>query len=267
MFIQLIGGLGNQLFQIAAGYAVCKRTGSVDTLQISSVSIDGRPSYFTTFLARCATYVQKGPLHNLTSVWKEPYFHYHEIPPTADVIRGYFQSSKYFADISGEIRTLFTPASSVQEAVQSRHASLLTDDMKRRGVVVHVRRSDYLTVANRPIHYVATDTYYAQAVKTACNRVSDAQLLVFSDDLEWCRAQKFFPKGTLFIDEPTDTVALHLMSQFRHYVISNSSFSWWATWLGEPAITVIAPDRWFGTKGPRDWEDVYEPSWIRIPVS
>jgi len=198
-------------------------------------------------------------------LWCEPHFHWAPIPPEARALSGYFQSSHYFNDVSGEIRELFTPSAAIQEAVQERWGDLLTEESKARSVVVHVRRTDYLVGANASFHAVTTPAYYLRALVEMRRRLPTARFVVLSDDLAWCRAQRFFPADTVFADEPDDCRALWLMSQFRHYIIANSTFSWWATWLGaEPTLTVIAPDRWFGPKGPQDWHDIYEPHWVKI---
>jgi hypothetical protein len=259
--VTLTGGLGNQLFEIATTYAYAQRHGATLTLPLA---IGGnRPHYYNTYLHAFKSYVGNlVPSHK----WQERGFHYTPIPAGQHHLFGYFQSAKYFNDCSGEIRALYDPAPLVKQLVQARYAEFLTEDWKRRAIVVHVRRGDYFTPANAPIHGVLTEGYYARAIERArAEHGGAAELLVFSDDLDWCRAQPAFA-GATYVDEKTDYLALYLMSQFRHYVISNSSFSWWAVWLGEPARTVIAPDRWFGPKGPQDWQDVYEPNWIRVPV-
>ncbi len=57
------------------------------------------------------------------------------------------------------------------------------------------------------------------------------------------------------------------MSRFDNYVISNSTFSWWAVFLAKPTGVVIAPSRWQGLKGPAKWTDIYDPRWLKHPVT
>ena len=260
-FVHLLGGLGNQLFQIAAGFAYCMRTNR--RLVISAGTEGGRPTYWDSFIEKCAQYI--GP-KNSKSIWNEPHFHYREIPAGVDGLNGYFQSSRYFADNSHVIRELFIPSESIQKSVHDKYAHLLTDDFREHGVVVHVRRGDYMLPSKVPFHFVTTPTYFERACIQMKDKDPAAKFLIFSEDLDWCRSQPYF-EGATFVDEPDECIALHLMSQYRHYIISNSSFSWWATWLTTPAETVFAPERWFGRSGPQDWQDVYEPEWIRVPCT
>jgi hypothetical protein len=260
--VDLMGGLGNQLFQIATAYAYARKNDCILTL--TQKVEGGRPHYYNTYLSNFKSYI--GSPSN-GSLWNEPAFHYVPIPSEKNRLRGYFQSSKYFNDCSGEIRNLFDPPALVKQLVQTRYAEFLTEEWKATGIVVHVRRGDYFAPEKVPYHGILDGPYYERAIARAREAHGGAtELLVFSDDLDWCRAQPAFA-GARYVDEKTDYMALYLMSQFRQYVISNSSFSWWAVWLGEPARVVIAPDRWFGPRGPQDWQDIYEPDWIRVAVS
>jgi hypothetical protein len=259
-YVQLIGGLCNQLFQVAAGYAHCKRNGL--QLRISK-SVQYKPAYWGSWLHRfienASSPIQVGP------IWQEREFHYVPIPNGARYLHGFFQSSKYFADVSGEIRTLFDIPVHVKDQINKTYESILTDNFRSNAIVIHVRRGDYLLGGNLEKHGILTEKYYEAAVAAMRELNREGPLLVFSDDIAWCRAQPYFA-GAQFIDEPHDVKALWLMSQFRNYIMSNSTFSWWATWLGSPWKHVIAPDRWFGTTGPQDWQDVYETDWIRVPA-
>lgn len=257
-FIQLKGGLGNQMFQIATAFAHSKRNNY--TLKVSADTHGGRPTYWDRSLYHARHFV--GSLDSPQSLWRELHFHYHPIPATARNLHGYYQTSKYFSDYRTEIRDLFTASPTIVSAVNTKYGDLVTP----HSVAVHVRRGDYLT-GNRPsVHYVTTDLYFERAVAEARARDPEATFVVFSEDVEWCRAQPFFAGATI-VDEPDECLTMELMSRFRRYIISNSSFSWWATYLGALTEMVIAPDRWFGPAGPQDWEDIYEPSWIKIKTT
>jgi len=261
-FIQLVGGLGNQLFQIAAVWAHCKRNGL--RLKISRDTYGPRQgTYWSTYTHRFAQSI--GPTTVVWPLWREPFFAYSPIPHSARGLSGYFQSSKYFADYADELRDMFVPSVDVQKAVSTKYADLLTTSSGY--AVIHLRRGDFFMGANAPIHGILTESYYQRAMALVTKQHPDIRFLVFSDDLPWCRALTWLQEANVtFVDEPDTALALHLMSQFEHYVMSNSTFSWWAVWLGRTAKTVFVPDRWFGPRGPRDYQDIYEPEWTKVSV-
>jgi hypothetical protein len=97
--------------------------------------------------------------------------------------------------------------------------------------------------------------------------MGDKKFLIFSDDIAMCRKMPFLQgKNIIFMDVPDDSAALYQMSQVPNIIMSNSTFSWWAVFLGVKKVRVIAPDRWFGINGPQDTQDIYEPSWEKMPV-
>lgn len=259
--VTFMGGLGNQLFQAAGAYAYAKRQNKRITLPDKSIGGHRINTYYNTFMFNLKKY-NKPTIPGV--VWNEPTFSYTPIPDNKDILVGYYQSSKYFNDISNEIRILFTPNPIVNTVILQKYSNILSSIHNK--VVIHVRRTDYLAGGNATYHAVTTNTYYKNAIALMKEKLQSPEFLVFSDDLEWCKAQEFFA-GATFIDEKTDYLALHLMSQFKHYIIPNSSFSWWAAYLGTPAETVIVPDRWFGSRGPQDYQDIYEPSWIKLSCS
>lgn len=249
-----MGGLGNQLFQIAAGYAHCRRNGL--ELKVSAGTQGGRGTYWDSFLHKVRASIGNPG----AGCYHEPHFHYSGIAPAVRGLIGYFQSSKYFADYADEIRALFDPTDAIKERVRSKYADLIADESC---VVLHIRRGDY--VALPKFHCILNPDYYARAVAKQGSATS--RLIVFSDDIAWCSSLPFLANAT-FVDEPADHDALYLMSQFSKFVISNSSFSWWASWLStKPDKCVIAPDRWFGPDGPQDFQDIYEPWWTQVPVT
>ena len=260
-FVKLIGGLGNQLFQIAAAYAHAKRQARNPRLSSDVDYGCGRPSYYTTFLHQCAQFIgspSPGPLY------REPHFHYAEIPRGVSAIHGYYQSSRYFKEVSDDIKALFDPHPVIKGVVEAKYGSYISGE---KTVLVHVRRGDYMQKDKIAFHGILTPAYYRAAMALCRERLGfgpDTKFLVLSDDIEYCRSTYGSDEGVTCIDEPNESVALHFMSQFQNYILSNSSFSWWASYLGKPATLVIAPDRWFGPAGPQDVQDIYEEGWIRL---
>ena len=171
---------------------------------------------------------------------------------------GYFQSARYFDDfadtIRAELRPKTPPASPVAEAVAAAAYP----------VAVHLRRGDYCRPENA-ILQVCTPAYYARAVAAVKAAHPDATLFLFSDDIDWARENLdthglpavFAPRGTAVGD-------MALMAQCRGFVLSNSTYSWWAQYLAAaPDKLVLAPEKWYAhTKK----SALYQPEWKLIEV-
>lgn len=115
-------------------------------------------------------------------------------------------------------------------------------------MAMHVRRGDYVSDPAAAMHLVCDVGYYERACSEMLKRVPDAQFVVFSDDMNWVRGHISLPADTAYAlaskDQPA-WVDLMLMRCCDHFVISNSSYSWWAAFLSEhPGKQVIAPDHW-----------------------
>ena len=128
-----------------------------------------------------------------------------------------------------------------------------------RSVAVHVRRGDYLEI---PVFQVCDSHYYRNSMNQMREHLPGARFFIFSDDPDWCRGE-FRDADTEVIDSGEAAANplhdLHLMSLASHHIIANSSYSWWAAWLGDkPDQHVIMPDRWYapGHQGPDGREDV-----------
>jgi hypothetical protein len=183
----------------------------------------------------------------------------------ATYLHGNWQSEKYFAPAADLVRSSF----------QRRHppppglASLAARIRRSPSVCVHFRRGDYLAdpIYAREIGALETD-YYRRAIEIIRPHAPDATLWLFSDDIE-AIARDFTPdRPHEFVREPPGTAAtdtLWLMSQCDHFIIANSTLSWWAAWLGAaPGKTVLAPDPWFAG-GNRNGGDIVPERWQRLP--
>lgn len=195
-------------------------------------------------------------------VYKEPHFHFdpgffYTKPPL--YLKGYWQSWRYFEPVADIIRKDFTFAQHFSAAVQEKAWQLKGSE----SVAIHFRRGDYTSKEAVEYHGITGADYYQQAVA----RFRDAKFYVFTNDPAWVREN--LPTG---IDyeilsgglSHTPYEDLFLMSQCRHQIIANSSFSWWGAWLNEYAgKQVISPTQWFAT-GQLDAMDLIPASWYRI---
>jgi hypothetical protein len=273
------GGLGNQMFQYAAGMSVASRLGAslhVDTLWFDpkvhpresppqrryGLGVFGVPERIP---ARARLLLK---LRRPTVIKEKALFSYDpRLAAVAGsvVLDGYWQSYRYFEHIAEEVRRVFRlpPASS--------HAGrrLLADCADPNCVAIHVRRGDY---ASNPkltrIFGVLSDDYYRAAAAEIRRRVgSRLRYLVFSDDIEWCKRNATLATlGDVAFVEGTaaDTEDLLLLSSCTNHIIANSSFGWWGAWLAaDPDKIVVAPVPW--AREPRvDGTDLIPPGWLRL---
>lgn len=173
---------------------------------------------------------------------------------------GWFQSEKYFHDVTPAIRKELR----VRE-VSSDTVRLLADRMNHENsVCVHIRRGDYI---GHPCFDVCTEAYYRRAVALIRERVEKPVLYVFSNspmELDWIRANYAFLEDAHFVKEGKDELDdLYLMYHCRHHVISNSTFSWWGSYMKLQDGLTVCPDRWINEEMQ---QDILLDDWIRLPV-
>jgi hypothetical protein len=275
----LIGGLGNQLFQFAAGLAAARRTGT--EFRVAVDMFDGYRLHQGYELTRAfavappeasATEMQKclGPLRSKVvrrllghfmrgtlrqgRVVFQPTVTYwpgiRELGATA-YLQGYWQSECYFADAAVEVRAalLFRSGPS---AVNARWIERIEGC---NSVSMHVRRGDYIRSSkSRKLYAECSPDYYREAMDYMLQHHRDARFFVFSDEPEWA-LQLFADRSDIveIVDHNRGAESyndMRLMSRCRHNIIANSTFSWWAAWLGErPGKMIIAPRRWLRPPG------------------
>jgi hypothetical protein len=193
-------------------------------------------------------------------VYDEPDEMYHPIPSNARYLGGYFQSAKYFNEVATEIRDLFRMPDHIVNTVHQKYRGLL--DMKENIAVIHVRRTDY--THDTKYGWVTLD-YYRAAMEQMKQRNPGIHFLIFSDDILWCQEQVVFADA-FCVNEPDEILSFELMCRFSHFIITNSTFSWWAAWLSSDQRTVMTPHKWWGNNE-ENWSDIIEPHWIRVHLS
>jgi hypothetical protein len=166
-------------------------------------------------------------------------------------LNGFWQSEKYFLNISDIIRDELQPDDETLEKLKSK--------VEDNSVSLHIRRTDYVT--SNGFHPVQTIEYYNKALETIGEY---NQLLVFSDDISWCKDNLKYD-NIFFVENQDNIEDLWLMSLCAHNIIANSSFSWWGAWLNKNKNkTVIAPKNWFGGSSELNQSDIVPDTWIKI---
>jgi hypothetical protein len=254
------GQLANQMFQYAMVKAVCAKRGYEARiprpagLQLTQVFDIAEPE------------LTESDAQSLVHTYEEPRFSYSsavfDVPDDSNLY-GYFQSERYYEHCEPEIRESLAFQRRVISSADSASSSLFGRLwLKATPVSLHVRRGDYLALSEW--HPVCNSDYYERALESLEDRFGRLRVVVFSDDLDWCRAT-FRGRRYRFATGNDAGTDMCLMSRCEHHVIANSSFSWWAAWLNPSTDkVVIAPTKWFGPRGPSDLQDLVPPNWERI---
>ena len=254
--VNLKGGLGNYLFQIASTYSYAKEFNKTPIFETeTSVTVHKNIKYYNDNILKKISLITKDNL-NYKHNYIERVFHYNKIPLFNDSVKldGYFQSEKYFEKYTSEIRELFT--FNIPHIIKKYDSFI-----HKNKCSIHVRRGDYLKSPNH--HPTQPIQYYLNAMKHFNN---DTIYLIFSDDINWCKQN--FPKNDklIFIEGNKDYEDLMLMSMCQNNIICNSTFSWWAAWLNKNKNKkVVAPRRWFGSAlSKNNTKDIYPKNWILL---
>lgn len=182
-------------------------------------------------------------------------------------LSGYFQSYKYYRDHEDFIRSLFRFP---KEELKDRYRTILEATRNTNSVSVHIRRGDYINDASiQRIHGNCDKNYYLKAIQLICEKVENPKFYFFSDEPEWVEKEFWdLTHHSEFIDSRKEQswVDMFLMSECKHHIIANSSYSWWAAWLNRSRNkTVIAPKNWFALeKLNKEAEDLLPEDWHHI---
>ncbi len=278
--VRISGGMGNQLFQYAAGRALSLRTGSslrVDTsfywrkrkrarlLELANFPIVGNvdpiPDKFR-FAHRLRSAVQQKL--EAARTYREPHLQFDQAFRSLEapvILEGYFQSERYFQDHTDQIRQeLEIPAPTDDDSIR-----LAAHINETESTSLHIRRGDYATDKIVQAIYASCSLDYYHA---AMERIpGNDPVFVFSDDLAWAKANLNAVKPLVFPDETKSRSAMAdfwLMSLADHHIIANSTFSWWAAWLAKPDTGItIAPAQWFNDPSIDD-RDLVPDRWVRM---
>lgn len=287
---RLIGGLGNQMFQYAAGRRLAHVLGTELKLDITEFdnykfrtfrtyslgNFNIREKFASleevaaltrpTILERIRAKVLRKPPRPPQTYIREKHFHFDpEIMrlPDGVYLDGYWQSEKYFADIAEINRREFT----VKVPQAGKNKELGEQINSRESVSLHVRRGDYASdPQTNKMHGCCGKDYYLCCVEHVTQLVKNPHFFIFSDDPEWTRDNLKLPYPMTLVEHNVgnkDYEDLRLMSQCKHHIIANSSFSWWGAWLNpRKDKMVLAPKQWFA-KRKASTQDLIPAQWLR----
>lgn len=282
IFVKILGGLGNQMFQYATAKALSIKTGQALLLDNESLKRhQERPFELGHFnisegVVSFLDYFKLGMLgldYPLIKVKKHPrYYLEKKFEFNPDVLKfnapvyldGYFQSEKYFKDYRSDLLKAFTFKSEMNDN-EKKYFSLMKNKLS---VSIHIRRGDYISNASASNLFVAQPlSYYENALNLLREKFFNFQVFVFSDDAEWVKHNLKTDFELNFVTGNNGENSfrdLRLMSFCDHHIIANSSFSWWGAWLNQnPEKLVVAPKEWFKDKNKNDGDLIPE-NWIRI---
>lgn len=280
---KLVGGLGNQLFQYCVGrqLAITHREvlkldiSAFDTYKIFQYELDNfninaeiaKPGEIAAFMGWKSVYTKTvrkiapsmARRGHITE--RSLYFDPTILNLSSNVLlEGYWQSPRYFTRSEDEIRQELT----VRKELRGKNRIYFHEIGATESVMLHVRRGDYVGNA---YHGTCSVRYYQKAIQSIARRVHSPRIYVFSDDPAWARSNIQCNYPTVYIshnkkDKPHED--LRLMSSAKHFIIANSTFSWWAAWLScNNNKIVIAPKVWFSGEY-CDSRDLIPISWERI---
>lgn len=284
---KLQGGLGNQMFQ----YAIARSLSSKDAvyLDLSFLKNNNTSSdHFTKrdfelgifpvsykvlsdkvrniFFSKSLTNktLRKFLYGNLTHI-KQSENEIVNLPASANIyLDGYFQSEKYFAYIKEILLTDFTfPDLDAENEIVLKKINTVEN-----AVSIHLRRGDYLKPEVQKYHGSLPSEYYLEGINFLDENFENCSFFVFSDDISYCKEIFKNIKNIEYIDHnhgKNSWKDMYLMTQCRHHIIANSSFSWWGAWLAQKEGKTIAPKNWFNKEVANfDIQDIIPQKWITI---
>lgn len=287
----IIGGLGNQMFQYASGRALSLQRGQPLLLDVSGFTNYALHQGFELLgVFNCPVTVasmkdvqdvlgwQAYPFIKqrlMSPRWAflrnnhfivEPYFSYwaniSQVPQSAYLV-GYWQSERYFQSINEIIRADF----SFKLPLNEKNTEFAQQISQVNAVSLHVRRGDYvqnpITLAT---HGLCSLDYYQAAIRVIAESVEQPHFFIFSDDITWVKANLKIPFPCYYLDHNQGAESyndMRLMSLCQHHIIANSSFSWWGAWLNpNTSKIVIAPKQWFADN--KNTSDLLPRTWITL---
>jgi|TARA_Y100000389_G_scaffold204323_1_gene256241 hypothetical protein len=276
----LMGGLGNQLFQIFVTMAYSLEHNYTFLFPYSNTLNTGtiRQTYWDNFLLNLKQYTTTNNTVTKELISKFPKycekgFSYVKIPRYQNdphiCLFGYYQSYKYFNQYYNDICNIIK-LNETQHSLKIEYNYLLQDIT----VSMHFRLGDYVKIQD--CHPLMTESYYDKSINTIIKKigVNNFTILYFCQDIDNERVEETINNlkckhSNIIFKKVDDTIddwkQMMLMSLCNHNIIANSSFSWWGAYFNNNKPIVCYPDLWFGPKlSYNDTKDLFPIEWNKI---
>ena len=253
-----MAGMGNQLFQYAAGMLQAKTTNGSLLLCKATQNHHSNKDYRDILMNKGVKYDDSLPPHvsfyqdDAFKAWNPYDYKY----PTL-YMYGYFQNYTSLRPILDEFKENILSQIDYQKSIVRKQYNIREGD-----AFIHVRRGDYLSTS---IHHVQSLEYYSKGIYILKQNANISRWFIFSDDMKWCKEQDIFKQlEPIFIEEKDEIYSLAIMSEIKTgAIIANSSFSWMGAFLGIGCTkknSIVYPTVWFNNKTP----DLFPDTWIGI---
>lgn len=270
----LYGGVGNQMFQYAAGYAASKAANAILYVDLSAFREYKTRNFELEKFGFKINYASEDDIKELN---KKHFFgktlfkdkkktFYPEILKIrhSAYLKGYWQSEKYFGHIRDDILELFE----FKNLDFIENADIIQKIRSTNSVSVNLRLGDYINNEEyKKIYFLCTKEYYKNALKYICAQVENPMFFVFSDEIE--KTHEYLPEkyAYTFVKSANWQEDMYFMKNCKHNIVANSSFSWWAAWLNNsPQKIVVSPSRWLTKDSGICDKDMIPASWVKIKV-
>lgn len=239
----LAGGLGNQMFQIAAAYSLALDNNDEAVFDFTRCWTPNQGNHAINYIKNIYKHLrhQEGIINIVEQEYHEPEgSSFEHIPYTNNlIIRGCFQDVRFFNNHYDKIKKIFNIEEKYKDFLLTRYKQL--EDFTKL-TSVHVRRGDFLKFPDA--HPLCTKEYYTLAMKELPNQ----DFIFISDDMNWVR-DNFKGENIFYSDVNNDILDLTLMTMCSNNIIANSTFSWWGAFLNpNKTKKIISPAGWI--KGP-----------------
>lgn len=251
----LAGGLGNQMFEIAAAASLAKDNNSLLVVNNNEHILPNQGRNVNVYRKNIFNKILFDTKIKFNNYYNKETCDYSPIPYKENLkLNGHFQSFKYFDHNRLYIKNLFLDQNTVDQLK-------LKYNIPNDATAIQVRRGDYHKFPDH--HPLLTIDYYNKAIE----KISTSKIYVFSDDIDWCKSNFKFNVPIEYVKDE-DYNELYLISLCKNIIISNSSFGWWGAYLNNRKdSTIIVPSTWFGPSLIKEGFDINSllfEEWIRI---